>query len=757
MDDDPGNAAAPAATGANGNHSVVGHDTPILSTTHVHANIDMVEAARDLRRRGYALSRVATGEKRPTDDGWQLQSREPEDFASGDFQMGIVTGSISDGLVCVDLDGIDPIVADRYLLPTGMEDGRQGRERSHRWYRLTDTEWPDHLLPGDGTGIRAAMEAGKLPRCCGSRNFRASREKGAAGVELKGAGTQVVVPPSVHPSGVRREWTGGTCGEPAEISYAELIEAIERMATDLLGWRRSEPKPAAPAPSADWHPNSYDIRRARAYIRKMGPAIEGDGGDQHTYEVCCALLDFVDEETAWPILLDWNRTCRPPWGEQGLRRKLREAAANRQNPIGCKSAAAGRSVAANPASAWEIPIPPSGSQGFLVQGPPVDPCAQQPDDRPSYEPRTHDDRQRDHLQPRPMIIDGLLPAGGIGAIVAQPGAGKTLLGIELTRCIAAGVKFAGRSVSGGGVLYICSDSPSSTERRMLAIPEEVARRIYTLTDVLPLPNGWWPLHDLIRSVHARHDVTLVVIDTWDSTRSHQEGGYAVQDGITEEVMRKLRHLADDLGIAIVVVHHATRADGGRPRGSQVFDARADWIGVADRNNDTIALRSIKVRDGNGGAVGAWKIETVDVGDRPVPILVEVADLKLGGRPDIDELVYDRLSEHRPWVHERNRIAAALRAGPRRGTTNREVEEAFYRLLSRPPGGVAPVTEGVGPRGQRLIGRGEPPPPVETAADRCRSLWAEHPAWTVVQIAVAARCAKSTAGRVRPTSHEERPT
>jgi len=57
-----------------------------------------------------------------------------------------------------------------------------------------------------------------------------------------------------------------------------------------------------------------------------------------------------------------------------------------------------------------------------------------------------------------------------------------MVALELTRCIAGGLPFAGRKVQQGAVLYVCTDSPDSTERRMLGIDEAIARNVYTVAE-----------------------------------------------------------------------------------------------------------------------------------------------------------------------------------------------------------------------------------------------------------------------------------
>ncbi len=234
---------------------------------------------------------------------------------------------------------------------------------------------------------------------------------------------------------------------------------------------------------------------------------------------------------------------------------------------------------------------------------------------------THADRMRERLAPPPMLIDGLLPVGGLGAIVAMPGAGKTLIAIEMTRCVASGEPFLGRQVTPGAVIYACPDSPVSTERRLLAIPESVGTHIHTVCDLIPLPHGMAALRRAVLKINATTPVRLLILDTWDSARQHASDGWAGQDALIEHLMRELRTLARELSLAVVVVHHATRQDHGRARGSVVFDARADWIAVAEGEDPEVLLRSIKCRDGERGAIGGFRIQPVDVGGKAVPTLV----------------------------------------------------------------------------------------------------------------------------------------
>lgn len=96
------------------------------------------------------------------------------------------------------------------------------------------------------------------------------------------------------------------------------------------------------------------IDRARAYLARMGPAVEGQGGDVKTWKaaaVCVA--DFgLDDAEALAVLREWNTSCSPPWSERELEAKIRSARRNARHKTGTKlEDARGRPV--------ERPLPPA--------------------------------------------------------------------------------------------------------------------------------------------------------------------------------------------------------------------------------------------------------------------------------------------------------------------------------------------------------------------------------------------------------------
>src|SRR5438067_717694 len=78
--------------------------------------------------------------------------------------------------------------------------------------------------------------------------------------------------------------------------------------------RRSSPS-AAGAPE-----------RAKKYIEKMLPGVQGENGSGATFAAACACFRFgLCDEDAVRVINEFNERCRPPWSEAELAHKLADA------------------------------------------------------------------------------------------------------------------------------------------------------------------------------------------------------------------------------------------------------------------------------------------------------------------------------------------------------------------------------------------------------------------------------------------------
>jgi hypothetical protein len=151
---------------------------------------------------------VAAGSKRPAASGW-LRARILPDEAAREFgacvARGRLLGVVGPGgqppCVVVDLDTPEARrLAAAILPPTGEIAGRASAPAAHWYYRCTSP--PRTRRFNDASGRRL--------------------------LDLLSVGSQVLAPPSVHPSGERYEWCASGC--PAHVDPELLLEACEALA-----------------------------------------------------------------------------------------------------------------------------------------------------------------------------------------------------------------------------------------------------------------------------------------------------------------------------------------------------------------------------------------------------------------------------------------------------------------------------------------------------------------------------------------------
>lgn len=115
-----------------------------------------------------------------------------------------------------------------------------------------------------------------------------------------------------------------------ELPCVEILQNAERQA---VVEKPLQPSLVAPK---DYPQASLNlIEKVRERLRAHGPAIEGQGGDQHTFAACAiAAHDYaLGEAESLLVLTDWDQHNQPPWGLE-LRGKLRNAGRYASGPYG---------------------------------------------------------------------------------------------------------------------------------------------------------------------------------------------------------------------------------------------------------------------------------------------------------------------------------------------------------------------------------------------------------------------------------------
>lgn len=162
-------------------------------------------------------------------------------------------------------------------------------------------------------------------------NIATSASKLGRGLDTRGETGQFVVAPSKTDAG-KYEWVRA----PWDFEIAEppawLVEALKPRAAEAVDEEDTGERGFFPAASPEV------LEAARETLERHGPAIEGSGGDHHTFRAAAILRhDFaLSEVEAWPLFVQWNETCQPPWSEEELRTKFANGEEYGTAPYGIK-------------------------------------------------------------------------------------------------------------------------------------------------------------------------------------------------------------------------------------------------------------------------------------------------------------------------------------------------------------------------------------------------------------------------------------
>lgn len=254
--------------------------------------------AMDLWDRGYQPVLVPLMEKSPRIPWkrWQTE-RVPRDlvetwFSHGEHNIALISGAVS-GTVVVDADSQAAVEYLQDFLPPTMR-----------------------VLTSKGAHFYFRHPGGRVPN-----SVRALDDPP---VDLRGDGGLTIGPGSVHRSGHRyvleadceAPWTVAELPVYRREWFPGAEQAREReFAHPTLNFRQAEATAA--------------YRAAQAYAQATPGAVQGSGGDAHTYVLACRLVrgfNLTDEE-ALEILRAWNASCMPPWRDEDLSSKVRHARA----------------------------------------------------------------------------------------------------------------------------------------------------------------------------------------------------------------------------------------------------------------------------------------------------------------------------------------------------------------------------------------------------------------------------------------------
>lgn len=180
----------------------------------------------------------------------------------------------------------------------------------------------------------------------------------------------------------------------------------------------------------------------------------------------------------------------------------------------------------------------------------------------------------------PFVVEGLLGAG-LYLICGASKVGKSFFVLQLGYDVAAGNDFLNMKTCGGKVLYFALEDTEKRVRDRLykTVGGDATENYMITTRSKTVDEGL--TDDIVRYVTAHPGTRLVIIDTLQAARgSKKESSYAND----YEIIRKLKSVADDNGICILLVHHTRKQKSKDP-----FDKINGTTGIMGAADGVIML------------------------------------------------------------------------------------------------------------------------------------------------------------------------
>lgn len=260
---------------------------------------DKFEQCGELKRLGFRPIILRPRSKAPMHKGYQTREYTDEEWRQlilRDCNVGLLCGvedEASAGLVVLDVDTDD--------------------ESKLRWITEEVGDTPMKVRSPRG-GTHFYFKARK-----GVRYGNGVRLRGEP-YDLRFSGTHIVCPWSEGEDGTPYVWLGDRLALN-ELPSMKVSPLRERKHTRRL----------VEAVLLDGERGQL-IRRARAYVACIEPAVAGERGHDRAMRVAGVLVQKfqLTLEEAWPIMVEYSARCVPPWSERELLHKLEDAMKKRK-------------------------------------------------------------------------------------------------------------------------------------------------------------------------------------------------------------------------------------------------------------------------------------------------------------------------------------------------------------------------------------------------------------------------------------------
>lgn len=463
---------------------------------------------------------------------------------------------------------------------------------------------------------------------------RADTVDGYPGIDIRGENGYIVGIGSTTPEG----------------EYALLVDQPIATAPDALYealGKRPNHQAHTDTPVVDLD-TPVNISKATTWLTLRAPqAIEGEGGDQNTFQTAAMLRDFgLSQAIALDLMLEhWNeQKAEPPWQPDELALKVQNAFTYATGSWGGKTAAADFDTVDDlDLRTLDIGTPPSKEAIAAAQG------KQPPKRWRIVSLDTAADRVNTIAQT--PLIDGIMNQDSFVVVYGKSGTAKTFNVLDMAGAIASGRDWCGRETVQGVVLYVAAEGTGGIEKRLAALKKHRDLPDGTPLYLCPVQVNLGTTEDDARAIARfglqlaeKHNLPfmLTIIDTLAQSMG---GGDENSTQDMSKFVDRVSLIRQLTKAATLVVHHTGKDESKGSRGStalrgaldtEIFVSTDGELTTTKQRDlellkDPILFKLVDVdlgEDPNGRAIHSAGVEYVDVSEFDAPAVLNEDELAL---------------------------------------------------------------------------------------------------------------------------------
>ena len=429
------------------------------------------------------------------------------------------------------------------------------------------------------------------------------------GVDIRGKGGYVVGPGSTI-------WKLDEFGEPYESSYTvhndgEVIP-LPLILSDLVRPKkeRSEVDTALLPIEMD---TEEGIEAAIAYVNSRPPAIQGMGGNHHTYITACHLRERynISRDMAFNLLweeTDFNQRCDPPWSEQELETIVKNAYSYANEQIG---------------SMGGLLIDYAMKGGEDVFGGDSELPKEDKDSRWSrFKKHLHTEAEFQRLELHyDFVVEGWFPTQGYSIMLGKRSSGKTTVCLDMVMHIVNDCRTWHSAIieQGWHCVYLAAEDVPGVKERIEAwrkhngiyMTDPRRLRVYDFMIDLTSIDEVEAFADFIKEETKAIGKVFFVLDTWQRMTMLAES--QSDDKAMQGAIANLELMCKKLKGPSIIIAHPPKANSDTVAGSMVIEnaSQAIWT-VSEPTGGSRDIKVDRIKGAREGIKKTFKFEAVDI-------------------------------------------------------------------------------------------------------------------------------------------------